>query len=987
MFTDEFIFDLQRFAVISNNTANTLVSGTNGNDSVSNGYYGNNVTIKTGTGNDSITNNGFNVTIDGGADNDYIYNYGSQVSINSGAGNDSIRNSYYGNDVTINGGKGNDSIYNYVNNMTVDAGKGNDSIYNYDGDEVSIVGGDGNDSIYNYYGNNVTIVGGDGNDTIYNYSGSNVTIDVGAGNDFISLSGGTNITVNGSAGNDTIKGSGTNVLYTYDEGDGNDRIEGISEIDTLQIGGGKGTYSSQVSGSDVIVTVGDGKITLVGAASKSIYIEGKKSSAAKNSWKIDGTTATYGTSGNTLITVKGVKNLDGISLSGKVVTVSEASLNQKKVTISGDGYTLKLGSDVTTPATKKAAWTYKSGTATYKSSSKTAGYTLASDSKSISYSKATTAETLATVKGVKSLDGISLSGKVVTVSEASLNAKKVTISGDGYTLKLGSDVTKSVTKKAAWTYKSGTATYKSSSKTAGYKLASNSKSISYSKATTAETLATVKGAKSKSGLSVSGKKITLKNSALKNKVTVSGSYEFDFTSDYKNATITGSSNADTITARGTKVSVNGGKGDDTIKILGSGTVSGGDGADIFYYKSSGSNVIDDYAAEDKISIASGTANISASGNDLIFTIGSGKISVTGGANQTVTYFDADGEHIYKKNSDSGKIITLSEDYDEETYTMGNKLRTVDASAVELDLKIVGNKFANSIVGSGQNDTLIGGKANDTLFGGDGADVFVWNKGDGNDKILDYAEEDMVSITGDTVKNFSASSDDIIFTLASKSKITITGGKDKLITYVDAEGEHIYPKIYTVKGKTITLTEEYTKNDFDVSDYGNYKNINAAEVNHGLNIVGNNSANSITGTSDADTIDGGANNDTIRGGIGNDSIFGNAGNDYLYGGDGNDTLWGGKGNDDIYGGGKKTHNVFIYYPGEGIDTIFDYKSSTDKIVVPTGQVDAVSENKDGDLVFTIGNGEIVLAGWSSKRSYVEVVNGNGEVLKNNSSLLK
>ena len=95
-------------------------------------------------------------------------------------------------------------------------------------------------------------------------------------------------------------------------------------------------------------------------------------------------------------------------------------------------------------------------------------------------------------------------------------------------------------------------------------------------------MATIKGAKSKN-FSVSGKKITLNNAALKNKVTVSGGYEFDFAADYKKATITGSANSDTITTRGKNILVNGGKGNDIIKFFGSGTVKGGDGADIFYF--------------------------------------------------------------------------------------------------------------------------------------------------------------------------------------------------------------------------------------------------------------------------------------------------------------------------------------------------------------------------------------------------------------------
>ena len=148
--------------------------------------------------------------------------------------------------------------------------------------------------------------------------------------------------------------------------------------DTLQIGGGKGTYSSQASGEDIIITVGDGKITLVGAVGKSVYIEGKKSSASKNTWKLNGTTATYGTSGKTLVTVKGVKSASGLSLSGKVVTISASALNKSNITVS-NGYTLSLANDVTAPITTAGTWTLSGDVATYKASSISAGYSLANN--------------------------------------------------------------------------------------------------------------------------------------------------------------------------------------------------------------------------------------------------------------------------------------------------------------------------------------------------------------------------------------------------------------------------------------------------------------------------------------------------------------------------------------------------------------------------------------------------------------------------------
>ena len=481
----------------------------------------------------------------------------------------------------ITGMKSGDSIRNTLAGAMILTFGGNDTIINSSiASNVSINSGDGDDYVYNWRAKFVTIDAGAGNDTIRNENRycDYISINAGDGDDFIENFRGDNVTIDSGAGNDTIDNFGNyNILFIY--GGGNDSIDGFNVNSTLSISGS--SYSTKKSDDDVIVTVDEGKITLAGAAT----LETLNINFTKTAWTLSDTTAKYGTADKTLVAVDGIKSLDGISLKKKVVTVSDASLNKKKVTIS-DGYKLKIGSDVTNPATSKAWSLYKS-TATYKQTT-TAGYTLADNV--INYSDKSV-ETLATIKGVKSLEGITLKKKVVTVSDASLNKKKVTVS-DGYTLKLGSDVTEPATSKAWNLYKS-TATYKQTT-TAGYTLADNA--ITYSKKSV-ETLATLKGAKSLDGIKVSGKTIKLAGSALASKVTVGGGYEFDFAKDYKQATISGSAGNDSITARGKKLSINGGEGNDSIKIFGSSTtVTGGKGNDSLWGSSYADNFI--YSAGD-----------------------------------------------------------------------------------------------------------------------------------------------------------------------------------------------------------------------------------------------------------------------------------------------------------------------------------------------------------------------------------------------------
>ena len=263
---------------ITNGGSNVLIDTGDGNNKVSN--YGTLVTVKTGNGNNTIYNGGYASNIMGDSGNDSVQNRGESVTIYGGEGTNSVYN--LGANSSIVGGSGDDKVTNTGASTTINVGDGNNYVYN-SGKDVSIIGGAnkervvsygtnstintgaGNDSIMSYIGS-VTTSAGDGDDTITAY-GANSSIDGGNDNDKITnYAGGVGNTLNSGKGSDTIDNKAANVVIIHELGDGNDLIKGFKDTSTLRIAG---DYTTQISGSDVLVTVDEEIITLKSAATLS----------------------------------------------------------------------------------------------------------------------------------------------------------------------------------------------------------------------------------------------------------------------------------------------------------------------------------------------------------------------------------------------------------------------------------------------------------------------------------------------------------------------------------------------------------------------------------------------------------------------------------------------------------------------------------------------------------------------------------------------
>lgn len=192
-----------------------------------------------------------------------------------------------------------------------------------------------------------------------------------------------------------------------------------------------------------------------------------------------------------------------------------------------------------------------------------------------------------------------------------------------------------------------------------------------------------------------------------------------------------------------------------------------------------------------------------------------------------------------------------------------------------DNVLTGGDGADSLVGGAGNDTLLGGNGNDTLVGGAGADSL--DGGSGVDRV-----------------DYSGSAAAINIDL--KTGIGLGG---------DAQGD------------TLNAIEDAIGSAFDDTIIGS----------DGANVLQGGAGNdAIHGGSDAsaDSILGGDGKDLITetGGAGsNDTISGGAGSDTISAGGGADTIAGGTGDDQLTGGDG--NDVFVYSPGDGLDTITDF----------------------------------------------------------------
>jgi len=365
-----------------------------------------------------------------------------------------------------------------------------------------------------------------------------------------------------------------------------------------------------------------------------------------------------------------------------------------------------------------------------------------------------------------------------------------------------------------------------------------------------------------------------------------------------NDTLTGGSGADKLYGDAGTDKLYGGTGNDTLSggagddllngQAGTDTLTGGAGKDTFVYASGGgSDKITDYAAGyDTLQISSGSISKTALANsskDMVFTIGTGKVTLSNAAAKVITLKDSRGSYKASKTA-----ITLGSNF---TGTMDTAkylgtVTTVNGKSTTKTVTIKGNAKANTIYGGSAantiygyagndklygyagNDTLSGGDGDDTLYGGAGTDTltggagkdtFVYANGEGSDTIKDYAagQDTLYISSGSIAKTSLANSDkDLVITVGS-GKVTLTNAAAKTISLKDSRGS------YAVSKTAITLGSNFT-GAMDATKYlSTVKTINGSAATKTVDITGNAQDNVISIGKAGGTIRGGAGNDTFN----------------------------------------------------------------------------------------------------------------------------
>ncbi|GLR13493.1 hypothetical protein GCM10007907_22830 [Chitinimonas prasina] len=208
----------------------------------------------------------------------------------------------------------------------------------------------------------------------------------------------------------------------------------------------------------------------------------------------------------------------------------------------------------------------------------------------------------------------------------------------------------------------------------------------------------------------------------------------------------------------------------------------------------------------------------------------------------------------------------------------------------------GNDSLNGVLGA---DMLNGGIGNDTLDGGEGNDVYLFNLGDGVDRIAETYGWGAVAQSGlDTMQfGVGVKAEDLRFVRVGQDLIVKYSTTDEVtvVAFFNSDGYRV-EQVQFADGSIVAMDTLLLRNG----------------------VRGSAGNDVLTGSAIDELFYGDAGNDTLTGDAGNDVLHGEAGNDSLNGGLGADMLSGGIGNDTL--DGREGNDVYLFNLGDGVDRV-------------------------------------------------------------------
>jgi Ca2+-binding RTX toxin-like protein len=328
---------------------------------------------------------------------------------------------------------------------------------------------------------------------------------------------------------------------------------------------------------------------------------------------------------------------------------------------------------------------------------------------------------------------------------------------------------------------------------------------------------------------------------------------------------------DTITGFGTDDTLQGGAGNDTLQgaagndtiqgDTGNDTLQGGAGDDTYIYNRGDGNdsITEGYSngyGDNLVlhGISPGEVSLLRSGSDVTLIIAP---STPGGSDGGSILLKTETEEFYGQGVD---LIT----FDNGTTWTRSTLRTMLLASASTS----GN---DTITGFGTDDTLQGGAGNDTLQGAAGNDTYIYNRGDGNDTVVETAvlgTADKLTLqginSGDVLLVRSGA--DILVTVAPSSAGGADGGSVMLKSQVNDANQQGIEQIVFANGVTWNNAQIKAAAGYQAEPGG----VTLQAPNGGAVLISGAGNDTLLGGNGADTfmMPAGAGNDTVTASLGN-----------------------------------------------------------------------------------------------------------------------